>query len=194
MEHEDDPYRILGLARGAGGGELKRAYRTLSLAWHPDRHLNEPDDAREEAERTFKRIHAAYQEIEAILKSGASIATDPAEAVAITAAIHSAVSSAALRVMARQTPYVYRRVVGVAERLLNDAVMGGEALFVDGLHPALQGAMDAVGMDPPLRPSAIRVVLLATSELPWRGRGPDPEVWDSLLAPLVHALRAARIE
>ena len=195
MEHdEDDPYRILGLARTADGAELKRAYRALSLAWHPDRHLREPEAARREAERAFKRIHAAYQQVEAILKSGAVLVADPAEAEAIGEAIHSAVSSAALRVLARQTPYVYRRVVGVAERLLNDAVMGGEALFLGGLQPALQAAMDAVGMDPPLRASAVRVVLLATSELPWRGRGPGPEAWDALLAPLAHALRAAHIE
>lgn len=198
-DEEDDPYRILGIERSAGLRELKRAYRRLSFAWHPDRHAHAPEDRRLEAERQFKRIHAAY------LFVGEHLRTEPArrhsappvrpEHVAPFAdAIRTAVASAALRLLARQSRYTYRRVVEVAEQVLIYAVERGDAAFAYGLEPVLLAAMTAAGMDPPLRPSLVRVLLLATSELPWRGKGPDPEIWLARLAPLEHALRETRIE
>lgn len=50
-----DYYRVLGLDRGAGGDEIKRAYRRLAMQYHPDRN---PDD--EEAEHRFKEVSEAY--------------------------------------------------------------------------------------------------------------------------------------
>ncbi len=50
-----DYYRILGVAEGAGAGELKSAYRKLALRYHPDRN---PD--KKEAEERFKEISEAY--------------------------------------------------------------------------------------------------------------------------------------
>jgi hypothetical protein len=85
-------------------------------------------------------------------------------------------------------------VTQVAERLLIRAVAEGEVLFGAGLEPPLQATVWAVGMDPPLRPSVVRVLLLATSELPYRGQGPAPDVWLHYLAPLERALRDAPIE
>lgn len=32
-----DPFEILGLERGAASGEIKKAYRQLSLKYHPDK-------------------------------------------------------------------------------------------------------------------------------------------------------------
>ena len=50
-----DFYDVLGTARDASEADLKKAYRTLAMQYHPDRN---PDDA--EAERKFKEINEAY--------------------------------------------------------------------------------------------------------------------------------------
>ena len=51
----DDPYKVLGLTKSATADEIKKAYRKLVKANHPD--LN-PDDPK--AEARFKGISAAY--------------------------------------------------------------------------------------------------------------------------------------
>ena len=53
---KEDYYRILGVARDADKEQLKKAYRTLAMKYHPDRN---PGDA--EAERKFKEINEAYE-------------------------------------------------------------------------------------------------------------------------------------
>jgi molecular chaperone DnaJ len=52
---KQDYYQLLGVDRGAGGDELKRAYRKLAMQFHPDR--NPGDQA---AEHKFKEISEAY--------------------------------------------------------------------------------------------------------------------------------------
>ncbi|NWQ71975.1 DJC21 protein, partial [Neopipo cinnamomea] len=49
-------YEVLGVRRDAAEEELKRAYRRLALRWHPDKNL---ENAQEAAEQ-FKLIQAAY--------------------------------------------------------------------------------------------------------------------------------------
>ena len=51
----DDLYSILGVAKGAGAGDITKAYRKLAKKLHPD--LNPGDKA---AEEKFKQISAAY--------------------------------------------------------------------------------------------------------------------------------------
>jgi DnaJ-class molecular chaperone len=51
----DDPYSILGVARGASAGDITKAYRKLAKKLHPD--LNPGDKV---AEEKFKTIAAAY--------------------------------------------------------------------------------------------------------------------------------------
>ncbi|AHY47492.1 DnaJ domain [Rubrobacter radiotolerans] len=51
-----DPYRVLGLRRGASKEEVRRAYRKLALKHHPDAN---PGDA--QAEERFKRVQQAYE-------------------------------------------------------------------------------------------------------------------------------------
>ncbi|XP_062894973.1 dnaJ homolog subfamily C member 21 [Mobula hypostoma] len=72
-------YEVLGLSRDAGDDELRKVYRRLALRWHPDKNLENPEEAAEQ----FKLIQAAYDVLsdpqerawydnhrEAILKGG----------------------------------------------------------------------------------------------------------------------------
>ena len=55
-EQKRDYYEVLGVQRGIGDDELKKAYRKLAKQYHPDLH---PDD--KEAEAHFKEINEAYE-------------------------------------------------------------------------------------------------------------------------------------
>ncbi len=50
-----DLYQVLGVDRGSGQDDIKKAYRRLAKQLHPDRH---PGD--NEVEERFKRVSAAY--------------------------------------------------------------------------------------------------------------------------------------
>lgn len=52
-------YAVLGLQPGASLDEVKAAYRRLALIWHPDKN---PEN-KEAAEKEFKKISKAYQEL-----------------------------------------------------------------------------------------------------------------------------------
>ena len=54
----DDPYKILGLERGASDEEVKQAYRRLAKKYHPD--LNPGD---QEAAKKMQQINEAYDQI-----------------------------------------------------------------------------------------------------------------------------------
>src|SRR5829696_4883581 len=50
-----DFYGVLGVDRGASDDDIKRAYRKLAMAYHPDR-----NNGAKEAEEKFKEITEAY--------------------------------------------------------------------------------------------------------------------------------------
>ena len=62
---KDDPYRILGIEPGVSDEDLKRHYRRLVLANHPDRHIaaGMPTELIEIATKRLAAINEAYRAI-----------------------------------------------------------------------------------------------------------------------------------
>jgi hypothetical protein len=54
------PYEVLGVSPKASPKEITDAYKTLAQIFHPDRHIDSPDNVRMEAERQMKRLNEAY--------------------------------------------------------------------------------------------------------------------------------------
>ncbi|XP_073282121.1 dnaJ protein P58IPK homolog isoform X1 [Primulina huaijiensis] len=57
LSQRKDWYKILGISKTASMSEIKKAYKKLALQWHPDKNV----DNREEAEAKFREIAAAYE-------------------------------------------------------------------------------------------------------------------------------------
>ena len=55
MASKRDYYEVLGVQRGAGQAEIKRAFRRLAMKYHPDRNRDEG------AEERFKEINEAHE-------------------------------------------------------------------------------------------------------------------------------------
>lgn len=56
-----DPYKVLGIERGASDDDIKKAYRALSRKYHPDANINNPNKA--QIEEKFKEVQQAYERI-----------------------------------------------------------------------------------------------------------------------------------
>ncbi|KAF8395204.1 hypothetical protein HHK36_019147 [Tetracentron sinense] len=57
LSKRKDWYKILEISKTASISDIKRAYKKLALQWHPDKNV----DNREEAEDKFREIAAAYE-------------------------------------------------------------------------------------------------------------------------------------
>ena len=51
-----DFYNILGVSRDASSKQIKKAYRTLAMKYHPDKNPDDPD-----AQTKFHDINDAYE-------------------------------------------------------------------------------------------------------------------------------------
>ena len=58
-----DPFTTLGLERGATDQQIKQAYRQLALKYHPDKVAHLGDEFKALAEKRFKEIQQAYEEL-----------------------------------------------------------------------------------------------------------------------------------
>lgn len=54
---QKDYYEVLGVAKTATADEIKKAYRKMAMKYHPDRNV----DNKEEAEEKFKEVQQAYE-------------------------------------------------------------------------------------------------------------------------------------
>mmetsp|Transcript_63444 Transcript_63444/g.149334 ORF Transcript_63444/g.149334 Transcript_63444/m.149334 type:complete len:346 (+) Transcript_63444:436-1473(+) len=59
-DKDDDHYAVLGVHSTATPADIKKAFRTLALQYHPDKQGGEGDEARARAERQFKRVSDAH--------------------------------------------------------------------------------------------------------------------------------------
>eukprot|EP00635_Sarcinochrysidales_sp_CCMP3193_P005015 CAMPEP_0118910908 /NCGR_PEP_ID=MMETSP1166-20130328/12841_1 /TAXON_ID=1104430 /ORGANISM="Chrysoreinhardia sp, Strain CCMP3193" /LENGTH=786 /DNA_ID=CAMNT_0006850383 /DNA_START=49 /DNA_END=2409 /DNA_ORIENTATION=- len=55
------PHELLGISKTFTGAELKKAYRSMSIRWHPDRHASATAEHKHRAHLQFQRISAAYE-------------------------------------------------------------------------------------------------------------------------------------
>ncbi|KAI4983868.1 hypothetical protein ZWY2020_025734 [Hordeum vulgare] len=57
LSKRKDWYKILGISKTTSARDIKRAYKRLALQWHPDKNV----ENHEEAENMFREIAAAYE-------------------------------------------------------------------------------------------------------------------------------------
>ena len=60
IDFNKDYYEILGIGRDATQDDIKKAFRTMSVKWHPDRHGDDSEEDKKKAEDKFKECNEAY--------------------------------------------------------------------------------------------------------------------------------------
>lgn len=58
---EKNYYDILGVSKDASQEDIKKAFKKLSIKWHPDKHVNDSVEDQKKAEDKFKEINEAYE-------------------------------------------------------------------------------------------------------------------------------------
>ncbi|MCQ2135572.1 MAG: molecular chaperone DnaJ, partial [Bacteroidales bacterium] len=60
MAEKRDYYEVLGVSKDASLDDIKKAYKKMALKYHPDRHVNDSESEKKEAEEKFKEAAEAY--------------------------------------------------------------------------------------------------------------------------------------
>lgn len=63
FENKDKYYETLGVEKGAGKDEIKKAYRKAAMKYHPDKYSNATEAEKNMAEEKFKEINEAYTKL-----------------------------------------------------------------------------------------------------------------------------------
>ena len=61
MANKRDYYEVLGVDKKADADAIKKAFRKLSLKYHPDKQIGKSEDEQKEAEEKFKEAAEAYE-------------------------------------------------------------------------------------------------------------------------------------
>jgi len=130
----DDPFAILEVPRDASDDDIKRAYRRLAKAHHPDRYPGDP-----EAAERFKRIASAFEVLGDADRRAAwlrdnGIAPGASWPAAFTAVVEDAIDRAQSYIEGRVLPHYARHWRGAgaeaAVRLWQDAASLAEVGFL----------------------------------------------------------------
>ena len=60
---EKEPHEILGVDKDASLTDIKKAYRKLSLQYHPDKQHGKSEEQKKEAETKMREINEAYEKL-----------------------------------------------------------------------------------------------------------------------------------
>ncbi|MFH1490926.1 MAG: DnaJ domain-containing protein [Pseudomonadota bacterium] len=60
---QNDPHKVLGVGKNASPDDIKSAYKRLAAKYHPDKVAHLGEEFRVLAEKRFKEIQEAYQEL-----------------------------------------------------------------------------------------------------------------------------------
>jgi DnaJ like chaperone protein len=63
IRNSESAYKILGIEPSATEEEIKKAYRSLAVKYHPDKVSYLGEDFRKSAEEKFRKINEAYEQI-----------------------------------------------------------------------------------------------------------------------------------
>lgn len=58
---EKNYYDILGVSKDASKDDIRKAFKKLSVKYHPDKHINDSEEDKQKAEDKFKEINEAYE-------------------------------------------------------------------------------------------------------------------------------------
>ncbi|HOP04382.1 MAG TPA: TerB family tellurite resistance protein [Tenuifilaceae bacterium] len=63
IDNIDSCYKVLEVDRSATNDEIKKAYRSMAIKYHPDKLNHLGDDIRAASEEKFKKVNEAYEKI-----------------------------------------------------------------------------------------------------------------------------------